>query len=336
MKNVTVTDIARELGLSRNTVSKVLNGKKMPEKTRQLVLSKAKELNYKQLSSEESRAYKILLLSGKPLRNFDFFVPVIHAIEDLCYHRGYQLFQYVCTPGINANDYLADHIAHMQFDGLICIEFFSREFIQTVLNFNVPAVFLDAPVNLYGGERFDIVLQDNYTPLAEEINRLVAAGLKKFSFVGDVDHCLSFRERYESLLITAGFHDLPHTRSMDIIYPDGHTIYLDKYLLAREIKRKGLSECYVCANDFTARQLVNALRVAGYEVPKDTKVIGYDNALEARAMTPRITTVAVNSEEIASSLLFTLLHRIMEPSFSRTLSIVHSRLVPNDSTRLDE
>ena len=51
MKSVRINDIARELGLSRNTVSKVLNGKSVPEKTRKLVLAKAAELNYKQLSS---------------------------------------------------------------------------------------------------------------------------------------------------------------------------------------------------------------------------------------------------------------------------------------------
>jgi LacI family transcriptional regulator len=335
MKNVTDTDIARELGLSRNTVSKVLNGKKMPEKTKQLVLSKAKELNYKQLSSEESRAYKILLLSGKPLRNFDFFVPIIRAIEDLCYQRGYQLFQYVCTPGINANDYLADHIAHMQFDGLICIEIFSREFIQTILNFNVPAVFLDAPVNLYGGGRFDIVLQDNYTPIEKELNRLAEeCGVRSIGFVGDPDHCLSFQERYESVLITCGLHDFPHRKEMDFLFPDGHVVYQNRYAMAREINTKPLCDAYVCANDFIARQFIQALNIAGYSVPENIKVIGFDYTPDSYGMRPSITSVSVEPKSIADAIILAIRNRILNPQLSKTLNIVHSKLILKESTQV--
>ncbi|MDE7095451.1 MAG: LacI family DNA-binding transcriptional regulator, partial [Anaeroplasmataceae bacterium] len=50
-KAITIKSIAEALNLSRNTVSKALNGQYVPEKTRELVLSKAQELNYKSLSS---------------------------------------------------------------------------------------------------------------------------------------------------------------------------------------------------------------------------------------------------------------------------------------------
>ena len=48
-KRVTVQQIADELGLSRNTVSKVINNKKVPEKTQKLVIEKAVEPGYKVL-----------------------------------------------------------------------------------------------------------------------------------------------------------------------------------------------------------------------------------------------------------------------------------------------
>ena len=49
---VTIKDIAEQLNLSRNTVAKALNGKYVPEATRERVLNKAIELNYKSLSSK--------------------------------------------------------------------------------------------------------------------------------------------------------------------------------------------------------------------------------------------------------------------------------------------
>ena len=46
-KVITIKDIAESLNLSRNTVSKAINGQYVPEKTRKRILDKAKELNYK-------------------------------------------------------------------------------------------------------------------------------------------------------------------------------------------------------------------------------------------------------------------------------------------------
>ena len=95
---VTIKDIADQLGLSRNTVAKALNGKYVPESTRTLVLDKARELNYKSMGEKSADAAekpkRILLLSGKPLINLNFFVPIIRSIENFCYSNHHVLFQY--------------------------------------------------------------------------------------------------------------------------------------------------------------------------------------------------------------------------------------------------
>ena len=51
-KAVTIKDIAEQLNLSRNTVAKALNGQYVPESTREAVLKKAREMNYKGLNAE--------------------------------------------------------------------------------------------------------------------------------------------------------------------------------------------------------------------------------------------------------------------------------------------
>ena len=50
-KAVTIKSIAEQLNLSRNTVAKALNGQYVPEATRELVLKKAQEMNYKSLNT---------------------------------------------------------------------------------------------------------------------------------------------------------------------------------------------------------------------------------------------------------------------------------------------
>lgn len=334
MKTVTVNDIARELGLSRNTVSKVLNGKEMPEKTKRLVLEKAKEMNYKQLADKEHKRFKILLLAGKPLTNYYYYVPVLREIENYCYERGDQLFQHVCRDGEDPAAYLKENIGALHFDGIICIEFFNRSMIRSIINIGIPTAFLDGPVGMFGEGNFDIILQDNYSPIQAELTRLVKeCGVKSIGFVGDPDHCLSFHERYETVLIVSGLEDLAHQKSMDFLYPDGHGVYHNRYLMVREINSKKLCDAYLCANDFIARQFINALSVAGYSVPGDIKVIGFDYTPDSNAMKPTITSVSVEPESVAEAIILAIRNRILNPHMNKTLCVVHSKLVQKESTQ---
>ena len=91
---VTIKDIAKELNLSRNTVSKVINGGNVPLKTKELVLSKMKELNYKCAYLDDGKKYRFLLLSAKPLNNMNYFISLISSVENYCYEKQYDLFQY--------------------------------------------------------------------------------------------------------------------------------------------------------------------------------------------------------------------------------------------------
>lgn len=88
-KAVTIKSIAEQLGLSRNTVAKALNGQYVPEKTRERVLKKAQEMNYKSLDLKRievgAAKYRILLVSGKPLNNISYFIPLIGGIESFAF-----------------------------------------------------------------------------------------------------------------------------------------------------------------------------------------------------------------------------------------------------------
>ena len=333
MKNVTVADIAAELGLSRNTVSKVLNGKEVPEKTKKKVLDKAAELNYKNLAYQNNRPYRILLLSGKPLTNFNFFIPIIRTLENLCFDSGHQLYQYVYDPDTNNETQLTEYIKANKFDGIICIEAFHTSFMKTLIKCNVPTVFLDSSINVYYQDTFDVVIQDNFTPIKQEMTRLIEKGIKTFGFVGDARHCLSFRERYEAMLITIGKHDLVHHSSMDFLYPDKSEFYNDKSFLVKEIRNKGeLCQCYICANDYVAKVFLSGLKALGIRCPQDVKLMGFDGAIEPVVSHPTITTARVSSREYGLTLYETLILRIRLKDMVKTKVSVGATLVPQEST----
>lgn len=336
MKSVKINDIARELGLSRNTVSKVLNGKHVPEKTKKLVLDKANELNYKQMSQDTSHKFNLLMLSAKPLTNINFFIPIIRTIENICYEKGHQLFQYVCSDRINSEAFLKEYVKSLNIHGIICIETFSNSFAEMVISLGVPVVFLDAPTHInIESNNYDIVMQDNYKTISTLVRQLHSKGVNSFGFVGDINHCLSFMERYQAMLIGVGLCKINHDYEYDFLNEDNSEFYQNMNYMVKEIKRKKrLAKAYICANDFVARSFTNALASIGIKCPEDIKIVGFDNSVEARNRKPTLTTVSVDSDEIGKALVDALISKIRSFRTSKIKIIVNANIVERESTEI--
>lgn len=87
-KAITIKDIAEQLGLSRNTVAKALNGQYVPSKTREIVIHKAKELNYKSLNIEKMKLLRIknivyFLFQVSLLTIFIILYPLLRVLKTI-------------------------------------------------------------------------------------------------------------------------------------------------------------------------------------------------------------------------------------------------------------
>ena len=98
MSKITLQVIADSLGMSRNTVSKVINNYPVPKETKDRVLKKAAEFGYKGFTNyEETREVKhlnILLLTGRAIANLDFFLSIIRGIEESIQKYDIDFFQF--------------------------------------------------------------------------------------------------------------------------------------------------------------------------------------------------------------------------------------------------
>ena len=88
--NCTIQDIAHELNISRNTVSKALNGKGgVSEETKRLIFEKAREMNYRNILNEtsvpasSSSQGTILFLTKASADYSEFWVNVMKGIESV-------------------------------------------------------------------------------------------------------------------------------------------------------------------------------------------------------------------------------------------------------------
>lgn len=328
-KTITVADIAEQLNMSRNTVSKALNGKYVPEKTRTIILNKARELNYKQMNIDslvvaEAKKYRFLLLSGKPLNNINFFIPIIQSIENYCYDKQYEFFQYVFNKNISSFKTLATHIHDLNLDGIIAIETFEKDLIDRLLSIDIPICFIDfsaSSINVKGN--YDIIESNNSEPINfitdEIINKF---NFTRFSFVGDFLHCMSFKDRYLGMLSALAINGIHHTSEMDILRSDNFDYGNPEVLKIEMLKLKQKPQCYICSNDFIARSVINALKRLEIKVPQDCLVVGYDDAADSTNSIPYITTVGMNKQYMGIEAMKALLERIENPNLpTKTIKI---------------
>lgn len=336
---VTIQDIAKQLNISRNTVAKALNGQYVPEKTRLAVLNKAREMNYKSMSTSRievgKKRYRILLISGKPLNNINYFIPLIKGIENICYERNYELFQYTFNDVKQPFKELSDYIDNLKIDGIIAIECFNKDFICKLLNLGIPICFNDFSASEINSDKnYDIISADDRYSIYRIVKLLhLKYKITKFTFVGDNKHCLSFRERYDGMLTALLSARCPHMRSDDILRSDAAFSYGSLESIKAEILQlKNRPECYICCNDFVARNVCNALEVIGTPVPKQTLVVGFDNVAEAVAKEPFITTFSVDKEFMGEETVRMLISRIENPAAPKKTITVSSSLKLRRST----
>lgn len=334
---VTIQDIANALGMSRNTVSKALNGKHVPAKTRNAVINAAIEMGYKgyKLAANTETAIgqkRFLLLSSRLLMNINYYIYVLRGIEESLTDYDIELVQFSITNPASFSKfkrYLADY----KVDGIICIEFFEPEYISELLEFGLPLVFLDFPLytSVLNG-RYDIILPEGHDAVKSLCMQLIREnGCKTFGFVGDYLHCRSFYDRFTGMKEALFLSGLPVDLQYSIVHDDSMS-YKPEVLAEIMKKMPALPDCFIAANDFIALNILSALKSMKVPVPKAVKVVGFDNIPEAKLSTPALTSFNVNKNALGRQIISILLSRIAHPTQANQIICIASKAITRTTT----
>lgn len=340
-KIVTIQDIANELNISRNTVSKALNGKYVPEKTHQLVIEKAIELGYKELDfvytkSEYLRNQKILLLTSRSLSNLYFFLSIVRGIESTVKKYDFELLQYTfnaSTP--SAYKDLSSYVRALNVDGIICIESFEHRFIKEILQLDVPVTFIDFVVDSTSFQgKYDVVIMENMDVVTSLCMTLSQKHrIRKFGFVGDYMHCRGFYERFVGMKEALFFLNIPYESKYSLTMEDSFPYGDPKEMLKKLDDMADLPQAFICANDSIAISLIQALRLKNIKVPEQISVVGFDNIAECRVSVPTVTTINTDKEYLGRQALNTLLYRIKHPNDKNRFVSISTNIIYRGSTK---
>ena len=344
---VTIQDIADELGLSRNTVSKALNNSEgIAEATRARIISKAVEMGYKQF------AYANIVLGGpagfgqSPAPRFmpaksevalltttylsapHFSSLMLDRFQYELSRLGYTLNSHRVT---QAN--LADHTLPITFDSnrvaaIVCVEMFDFDYDTMLCSLGIPTLFVDCPAKDRGQSLpSDQLFMDNTTEIVRLVRTKVAEGCRRVGFVGNHLHCQSFFERYTAFRTAMMLEDLP-VRAEDCI-----PYNLNPEIKAGLEKLDSLPDLIVCANDFVAIDTLQALRELGKDVPGDVLLAGFDDSAESRLCMPQLTTIHIHTQVMAYSAVQLLRTRMKEPDLDYRQVYTATDLIERASTK---
>lgn len=354
-KRITMQDIADACGLSRNTVSKVFNGRgTIPEITKQIVLKKAEELGYFQIPGTNNNPLNkrndtkitqnvtneiigdqktIVLLTKNIPNDYHFGAIFLPAFTERLSRSGYTLTMYNVSEKELSENTLPEQLILSRTAGIITIELFDKSYLEMLSTLNLPFVSVDA---FAGADTafldFDFVSMENTSSVIALTSQIIKNGAKNLGFVGDINHCNSFHERFLAFSRTLNQANLSLEKNMCILDEDS-SLYGDVEWLKQKLTAMPLlPDAFVCANDFLAIGVMSALKQMNISVPEKVKIAGFDGIPQSKFVIPSLSTVQIPSKEIGTMTAELLLSRIANPNQSFKKMYIKTIPIISDST----
>lgn len=282
---VTQHTVARRAGVSTATVSRVLRGSaSASESTRARVVIAARELGYS--APVPSRAAVVTRRDAYGLVLADlggaYCSDLVMGFESAAAELGQGVAVVLAHRRQDVSEAL--HALVQRVDGLAIGANTVIDSVVQDLSRKVPVVVL-ARGDVAG---CDAVRTENLESAAQLTAHLLEHGRSHLVFVGDPDSSPDVAQRYSGFRTAHAAADVPLRRPpLRVPLVEAAGIMVADEILRRRVKVDGL----VCANDNLALAIVKRLQDNGARLPDDLSIVGWDDVMTARYVTPGLTTV---------------------------------------------
>ncbi len=337
----TMRDVAALAGVSTATVSHVINGtKKLSPETTERVLMSIAEANYtpntlaKSLRSGQTRTIGVLVedIRGLPVANivsginetlfksgYKMILHDLHLLEKL-YNQYEQIGMY--RPRINNGVAL---LKSSNVDGIIYVGMHDRHLDYLFDPMNTPLMFAYS----HGTKDDTYVTYSNQDSAVDMTRYLLSRGHRRIAVIAGHPHSYPAARRMHGFLMAmqeAGL-SIPeeYIRYGDWEYGSGAE--QTKALLQLENRPTAI----FAMNDLMAAGCIHALSDAGFSIPKDMAVAGFDNREIAQYLQPPLTTIQLPTTEIGVRVALHMIEKLNNPSAPPIRDIVHCSIIERQS-----
>lgn len=327
---MTLSELAKELGVSTATVSRVLNDQPgVGADTRQRVLEAVAKrgfaLNNGARALATTRTENIgFVLYAKAITSDPFYSHIVQGVEYECTRRGYHLFVSTLQRSQVAQPNNFPLVQSGRVDGLILAgPDIPPRFILALHARKLPIVLVDNALNELA---CDAVLSDDEVGARTATRHLLSLG--RHSIV-----CLSGPRQW----VSNYQRQMGYVQAMNEANLEPHVIEMDETTTAsgREAMRRAWSVPHLDAifaiNDAMALGAMQEIQARSLVVGKDVAVVGFDDLAWAEVHAPPLTTVRIHKEQMGRVAASRLLDLLDDPTSQPMRLLVSTQLVVRQS-----
>lgn len=325
--NITLSDVAAALGISKATVSLVINNDpRVADKTRQRVLDKIRELGYVYNRGAAGLSTGKSNTVGLAVHNLSnpYFTEVCAAIESVLSKNGRLSFLCNTSESLELQKRFIEALIEHRGDGLILCPADNTgiDDLQPIFARNLATVLIARDV---GGAALDFVGNDGKAAFITATEHLIGLGHRRIAMIGGGQNTSASKNRRAGYHAALKAHKIPLDPSLVI---DCETTAAGgQKAVVNLMQAPDPPRAAVCFADLVALGVLSGLHHMGCVPGRDLAVVSCDDIEEASRGYVQLTTARVQKSEIGKRAAKMLLERIANPGLPPRKIILEPQLI---------
>ena len=323
---ITKKEIAEKLGVSRTTVSLVLNRKpdaRISEQTRKRVLKAAKELGYRPEEGQELPDLICYILCNRKL-DVPHYYEQLKKLERIASERGLRIIFITVDHDQSEYTKMVNILKSTGVKGAVLAGDFNQEIVQRIQQIPLPFV-ASGVTNIEG---INVVAPDHFNAGFDATNHLLELGHKRIAFFTGELYKLTHSK------ILAGYRRAYETRDLKFdpaLVQISHAERGDD--LVQRMKELGIDYTAILAvNEKMGVDALNELKMEGKDIPNDVSIIAIGGDRSGLHCRPKLSTVVAQEGASAKLILDTLEQNINNYNMKPKKIVVQCTIIHREST----
>lgn len=330
-KVYTIDDVARELGVSKTTVSRAISGKgRISRETREKVISFIKQHDYRPnvlargLAQSKTYNLGLMLPMDYSVMDFPFFKECMNGICETASHHNYD----IVIAMVDGQDFSGGHrlVTNRKVDGIILSRptVGSLEMQKYLKEKQMPFVVIGP------AEDEEVVWVDNQNREGsrELTSILLLKGIRRLALLGGSRTHLVTESRLQGFLDAHREQNLPVEN--DLIFFD-----IDNFAATaqavEQILEKG-ADGIVCMDDFIMSMLLGCVREKNICVPGDIRLASMYDSAALEIISPTITSLHFNTKGLGKNACMILL-KLLGEDIAEEEEVLNYQVILRESTK---
>jgi LacI family transcriptional regulator len=286
-KSLNLEDIAKRAGVSRSTVSRVINNEPyVSDKTRQRVMAVIEQEGFspnpaaRMLVTQRSQVIGIVIPNSLDVLFDDpyYFPTLLRGITSITARRDYGSLLWLAQSQESPEKFHQRILSNRLMDGLILASATAdNPLIDSLVEAKMPFVLVERPTRYQ--DRISYVTVNNVEAARIAVEHLLSVGRRRIATVAGNLAITDGQDRLEGYRIALEIAGISYNPNL---VAEGRFNYQAGYLAMKQLlQQNGAIDAVFVASDRSAMGALKALNEAGVRVPDDIAMVGFDDQLDA-------------------------------------------------------